>query len=359
VQDQVRYFALVMGDGNYLPATAEQSWTRRYADCKGKVVLLTALLRGLGIEAEPVMVNSQTGDSLSDRLPLMIMFNHMIVRARIDGRSYWLDPTRSGDRSLDDLASSALSWGLPVRGGGAALERLPFLPPSRPLAEMDTVYDGSSGLGGSLPVRTEEIYRGDLAVQMRLLVSQSGREEFLRQMRAGTANLGEGITMSAVDFRDDPEAGTFTLIISGQATLGWNPVPGTAPGGGPRRFRFGNDVLAAETAVERPEGPFHDAPVALPVPVYVASTETVILPAGGRGFSIEGGDFDRLIAGTRFSRHVGLAGGRAIARSEQRREVQEISAATALGAGREVRAVQNDRAYLLAPQSALRAAPHH
>ena len=48
VQDQIRYFALVMGDGNYLPATADQSWARRFADCKGKTVTLLALLHGLG-----------------------------------------------------------------------------------------------------------------------------------------------------------------------------------------------------------------------------------------------------------------------------------------------------------------------
>ena len=39
-------------------------------------------------------------------------FNHVIVRARLDGRSYWLDGTRTGDRNLDDLASSTFGWGL-------------------------------------------------------------------------------------------------------------------------------------------------------------------------------------------------------------------------------------------------------
>ena len=52
VEDEVRYFAVTIGDGNYLPATADETWNRRYGDCKGKTVLLLALLRGLGIEAE-------------------------------------------------------------------------------------------------------------------------------------------------------------------------------------------------------------------------------------------------------------------------------------------------------------------
>ncbi|MEA3044954.1 MAG: hypothetical protein QOH47_2792 [Sphingomonadales bacterium] len=355
VQDQVRYFALVMGDGNYLPATAEQSWTRRYADCKGKTVLLVALLRGLGIAAEPVLVNSQAGDSLGERMPSMLMFNHMIVRARIDGRSYWLDGTRSGDRILDDLASSTLGWGLPIRPGGATLEAMAYAPPTLPLLETAITYDGSAGLGSAVPMRMEQIFRGDGAVQLRLAIAQVGREAYLRQFRESITGLPNGITVSAVDFRDDPDAGSITFLYTGQATLPWNPVPGTAPAGGPRRFRFNNEV-EMQIEVDRPEGPYRDAPIALPVPVYVASSETVILPAGGHGFSIDGGDFERVIAGSRFTRRAVVADGRATVRSEVRRIEREISPAAARASAAEIRLLQNDWAYLRVPASALRPA---
>ena len=109
VQDDVRYLALAMGEGNLRPATADQTWTRRYGDCKGKTALLLALLRGLGIEAEPVVVNSRMGDGLDERLPQVGAFDHVIVRARIGGTSYWLDGTRTGDRALDDLAGATFS----------------------------------------------------------------------------------------------------------------------------------------------------------------------------------------------------------------------------------------------------------
>jgi transglutaminase-like putative cysteine protease len=40
VQDRVRYVALEMGAGGYVPTDAETTWSRRYGDCKGKTALL-------------------------------------------------------------------------------------------------------------------------------------------------------------------------------------------------------------------------------------------------------------------------------------------------------------------------------
>lgn len=354
VQEQVRYFALVMGDGNYLPAGAEQTWARRYADCKGKTVLLVSLLQALGIEAEPVAVNTETGDSLHDRLPMMPMFNHVIVRARIAGRSYWLDGTRTGDRSLDDLAFSSFGWGLPIRAGGAPLEQLPFGPPARPLDETNIVYDGSHGLTGQVPVRTEFAMRGDLAVQMRQSLAQLGHDAFLRSMREQmTANPPAGFTFSNVDFRDDPESGTLTFILTGQGVIDWQPVPGTAPAGGPRRMMLDQGVPSFELGTLRPEGPFHDAPVALPVPLHASTSETLILPDGGRGFSIDGRDVERVIAGTRFSRHLTLADGRVTARWEAVRIAREISAADARASTAQLRELSDDKVYLRAASGSL------
>ena len=355
VQDQVRYFALVMGDGNYLPAAADQTWARRYADCKGKTVLLVSLLQALGIEAEPVVVNTEAGDSLGDRLPIMPMFNHVIVRARINGRSYWLDGTRSGDRSLDDLAFSSLGWGLPIRAGGAPLEQLPFGPPAHPLQEGRIVYDGSHGLTGQVPVRAEFVMRGDEGQQMRQALAQQGRDAFLTAMREQMrTNSGvPGFTFGNVELGDDPDGGAFTIIVTGQGVIDWQPVPGTAPAGGPRRMLFEQDLPSMELGTLRPEGPFHDAPIALPVPLHIAAVETVILPNGGRGFSIEGGNVERVIAGTRFTRQLTLADGRATARWDAARIAHEISAADARASTAQYRQLNDDKVWLRAAPGAI------
>lgn len=353
VQDQVRYFALVMGDGNYLPAAVDQSWARRFADCKGKVAMLLALLRELGIEAEPVLVNTDLGDGLNDRLPGLSTFNHVIVRARIDGRSYWLDGTRGGDRNLDDLASSVFVWGLPVRAAGATLEALPYAPSALPIAETNTTLDGSGGFTGSVPFRIERIMRGDLATSMRVALSAVGRDEFLRQLRQNeTALPGEGGAIESVDLRDDPDSGAFTVVVSGRTGTSWVRAPGTAS----QRFRFSDSTIEWDVDFDRPAGPFRDAPFAFPVPAYFASTETVILPAGGAGFSIEGESFDHLVAGTQISRRLSIAGGRAVSRSEFKRLEREVSAQSARTSTALITTINEDHAYLRAAMGVVRPA---
>ena len=124
VQDKVRYVALAMGAGGYVPADAQATWSRRFGDCKGKTVLLLALLHAMNIQAEPVAVSTMAGDGLDARLPLAGLMNHVLVRAEIGGRAYWLDGTRTGDTSLDRLRTPAFGWGLPLTVRGASLVRM-------------------------------------------------------------------------------------------------------------------------------------------------------------------------------------------------------------------------------------------
>ena len=79
MQEKVRYVFLAMNGGGYRPAPAEVTWQRRFGDCKGKTVLLLALLHELGIEAVPVLVSTDEGDGLDGRLPAAGWFDHAIV----------------------------------------------------------------------------------------------------------------------------------------------------------------------------------------------------------------------------------------------------------------------------------------
>src|SRR5688500_9721984 len=90
VQDEIAYLANGLDGGNYIPQTPAETWEKRYGDCKAKTLLLVAMLREIGIEAEPVLVASATGDAVPGLLPMPGAFDHVIVRAVIDGESYWL-----------------------------------------------------------------------------------------------------------------------------------------------------------------------------------------------------------------------------------------------------------------------------
>ncbi len=129
-QDEIRYLAISFGAGGYVPAMPPETLERRYGDCKAKTVLLIALLEALDIEAEAALVHTSQGRALLDGLPRHTAFNHVIVRAYLDGEAYWLDGTRreQGGR-LDTLDQPDFGFALPINTDGAApvaMEPTPF-----------------------------------------------------------------------------------------------------------------------------------------------------------------------------------------------------------------------------------------
>jgi transglutaminase-like putative cysteine protease len=96
VQNQIRYLSISMGENSHRPFPPAQVLQRRYGDCKDKSLLMVAMLRELGIEAQPVLVSTYYRKGLDRMLPSPALFDHAIVRARIQGKLYFFDPTRLG-----------------------------------------------------------------------------------------------------------------------------------------------------------------------------------------------------------------------------------------------------------------------
>ena len=95
VQQEVRYFGTEIGPDSHQPASADTVLRQRFGDCKDKVALLVTLLRGLEIKATPALVSVRFRDEVIDRLPSPLAFDHAISAVDIDGKTIWLDATRS------------------------------------------------------------------------------------------------------------------------------------------------------------------------------------------------------------------------------------------------------------------------
>lgn len=147
VEEKTRYVYIGINLGGYTPARADLTWARRFGDCKGKAALLTALLRELGIDAEPVLVSTTDGDGMDARLPALQYFDHAIVRATVGGRTYWLDGTRNFDRNIDTIDTPEWSWALPLRSGGAALQKIELKPFDTPESDITVRIDATGGAG--------------------------------------------------------------------------------------------------------------------------------------------------------------------------------------------------------------------
>ncbi|WP_342039347.1 DUF3857 domain-containing protein [Allosphingosinicella indica] len=345
VQDEIRYVALGMNEGGILPASADRTWSRKFGDCKGKTVLLIALLKELGVEAKPLLVSDTWNTALGDRLPNDNLFDHVIVEATIDGETYWMDGTRLGDRDLDALRSSPFGYGVLVSTDSTGLKPLPLLPAARPLTETDITYDASKGFLDSVPVKGTVRYRGDLAINARMAVAQVGRDAFLKTLRDQAAAI-ESDDIKTSDFTSDEASGDVVFTFTGTARMAWPD----APGGVGQRFRFDDDVIRWTQTFDRPAtSPHAKAPFALNFPFHIAWTETVILPRNGKGFSIEGTGFEKTIAGAKIARSLSLADGKAVARSSFQFLQPEVSYDVAVAAKGDLQKVNADRAYIRTP----------
>lgn len=94
VQSNIRYLGIEMGTNSHMPSIAKETIQRRYGDCKDKAVVFISILKALGIEAYPALVNTEIKNHIANLPPLVDAFDHVIVKVILDDKVYWLDPTR-------------------------------------------------------------------------------------------------------------------------------------------------------------------------------------------------------------------------------------------------------------------------
>ncbi|UHQ19213.1 DUF3857 and transglutaminase domain-containing protein [Lysobacter sp. KIS68-7] len=193
VEGEIRYTALDMGTNSHEPHPPELVISRRFGDCKDKAVLLSALLHEAGIEAEPVLVDTEGRQSLAVRQPSAVAFDHVVVRAHLDGKPVWIDPTRDPESGpLEDRSPLEFRLGLPLCATCDRLVDIPQPPPRLPEVDVGQRID---------LVAADKGYRADFTVvtDYRNENADSVRDDFLD----GEEDLGKRYLSYMRKFYDD------------------------------------------------------------------------------------------------------------------------------------------------------------
>ncbi|HLZ74611.1 MAG TPA: DUF3857 domain-containing protein [Phenylobacterium sp.] len=351
VENKTRYFFIGMGEGGYVPAEADDTWARRFGDCKAKTALLLALLKNLGVDAEPVLVNLGAGDGIDELPPSLAAFNHVLVRARIGEQSYWLDGTRVGDTNPKSMEPPPYRWGLPARIGGATLEKI--VEPQITVPEIYTVIhlDASKGLETLATAKISITYSGILATQARALVARTPRADFERGLRQQYSNPAGGMEVEQVSWRDDPARDFFTIEMSGTDDMDWHKNQDL----GVREFHVGTGA-APRPFPKREASTNPSAPFAIPYPSYTKSRTEIVLPDGGKGFSVRGQNGIVKVAGYEIASGSGIQGDIASFTVDRHSVVMEITAAEAMAANHQIRELRDVESFVRAPPQASAAA---
>lgn len=321
VQNDVRYFALAMGAGALVPADADTTWTRRYGDCKAKTALLLALLHEMGIDADPVLISTQFGDGLPQHLPLIALFDHVLVRAQINGRTYWMDGTQTGGLPLDQLITPVWHWGLVLAAKGGDLVPVMPEPLEVPLAVTRIEMDASAGVRIAAPTKGETTLRSVGALSVKLALDNlagDARDQALRQYWRKEYDF---IDVEQVASTFDSATGVLRLTMAGKAHMDWSNdyyiTDGTKMG---RKKGFTRDP-----------GPAQEAPVVVPFPYYKRVEQMIRLPSSSGLFGLsEGINVDQTLGGIEFHRHAEIKGSVFSIVATERSLVPEISFKTAM-----------------------------
>lgn len=342
VQQTVRYVYVGLDGGNLTPASAAQTWQRRYGDCKAKTVLLLALLRELGIAAQAVLVNNAgADDGLDARLPSPRAFDHVLVRARIDGQDYWLDGTLPAVVAPATTPVMPYRWVLPLSEAGNPLEHLDWTPAPRP--DQISLFEVDARAGFDQPARITStlIQRGIAGLQEQVLFSALTPAQLLDGFRQqGVGDVWQ--TVTDVTWHYDQAAQASVLRISGTGKVDWKDRDN-----GGRSLLLEDGGFAAPKKRVRAAGQDQTLPYYNP-PDYGCHVATIRLPAATRAgqWSHNRGINTRLF-GTTYYRAFALRDGALRLVRGRRTEQTEVDAASAAADNDRIASFDNSMAQIV------------
>lgn len=282
VQDKIRYLYNGLGFGNYTPQSPAQTWQLRYGDCKAKTLLLLAMLRELGIEAEPVLVNTSGQDAVATLLPGFQDFDHILVRARVEGKTLWLDGTGSGTRLADLADVPPHRYGLPLTSAGSDLQDLGISKPGRPFQDVTLNYDASAALALPAFFDVEIRLRDEEGRNLIAAQTQNTPEAFRLQLEevAGKYVIDNLITEATLHY--DDESGEARLKAKGLSYLDWKPKAGRI------KHKIWSSLDSREIDVDRKRVEWRAVPLELGDGYRYRENTSFTLPKWGTAFTLEG-----------------------------------------------------------------------
>jgi tetratricopeptide (TPR) repeat protein/transglutaminase-like putative cysteine protease len=163
VVKNIRYVAVELGRGTMVPHDADTILVNGYGDCKDHDILMQALLKAAGIEAESVLINSSAAYVLTE-VPTFTGIDHVITY--IPELKLYLDAN-----GLAPFGTLPLpEYGKPVihaAAGKASLSAMPLLQPGADSTSVTTV--SRIGEDGILHGSTRTTASGPHSIYLRMM----------------------------------------------------------------------------------------------------------------------------------------------------------------------------------------------
>ena len=303
VQDKVRYLYNGLGYGNYEPQSPAETWQLKYGDCKAKTLLLLVILHELDIEATPILVNLNLKDAVSIRIPSMMAFNHIMVKANVKGQILWMDGTGRGDRMRDIQLAPAHRYALPVTAKGSDLEEIAITKNIVPDQDTFLQYDLSAGRALPALYDIKLILRDNQAFQLHTTRNQFSDENFRENLREIASNYVLDDVIYDADYSFDNETREGTIRAKGIAWLEWKKKAGKF------KHAIWSSLVDRKISDDRNSKEWKDIPILVSGTNYFRENTSYKLPQYARPFALSGNaTMSNEIEGRRTDRRTSLQG---------------------------------------------------
>lgn len=278
VQDKIRYLGVEVGPNSHQPHSVESILQRRFGDCKDKALLLTTMLRKLGFNACPALVNTEAQAKVADYLPTALAFDHAIVHLSLRGKSYWLDATASNQGGgLDQLYTPDYGLALLVEPNATALAALKPSGFAESSIEVAEAYDFQN-YAGNVSLRVHTTYRGGEADNLRSSLASHSQDEirksYLNYYARAYPHIKPG---NPPRFQDDRAKNVLICDESYVISEFWQPDKNESD-----RISGEFSAVTIRELPKRPDTPVRTMPLAVKYPARVTQVIEVNLPEVAR-----------------------------------------------------------------------------
>jgi hypothetical protein len=159
VQDDIRYLGIENGVNSHQPTDPSVVFARGYGDCKDKALLFCTILRFFNVDAVPVLVSTSFRAGAKGFIPTPLPFDHVIVQVVLNGKTNFVDTTRSFQRGLLDRRFTEIyGEGLPLDENSSGLIDVSPTNAGLPHSIVDESFDVSTN--GATELTVTYTYKG-------------------------------------------------------------------------------------------------------------------------------------------------------------------------------------------------------
>lgn len=270
VRDEVRYVAVFLGMGGWVPHPVDAVLASGHGDCKDQAALLGALLAAAGIESRQVTIYAHEGWPRPYGLPTIAgNSNHQVVFADLPGGPVLLDPTRTGVPFGEVPPELQGAQALPLTAAGAGLVEVPIDGPDAHTLDVRGALtaDPKGAMRGDVEATARGVYAQHIRRHLRARTDEAEPDRALGYSLAIT--LARVETIARVTDGPPEAQGTLRLSVGlrrpGQwheAHMPWALTATHIAEGGPMRLEEGPRTQPVVQGV--PARVTHDITVKLP-----------------------------------------------------------------------------------------------